>query len=185
MPRGIPNSRAQHTSEELADDLGVHDSYEHEDSVLDMMSPNADAMANAVRYIEPVTSLGFVFDKELPKELGGGMTSPEYEAFMQEPVEIKLHQSTDKNAPWAVFVGINGDNRWLPRGVALRIQRKFVERLAQSQERTFETKDNPDPAADVGKTVLSRQANPYEFSVLRDPNPKGRRWLANMLRQGS
>lgn len=183
MPRGIPNSRVEVTSHELADDLGVHDEHQLDDfNVLDMTAPNVDAMANAVRYIEPVSTLGFKFDTEGPN---GGRTSLEYERFMEEPVIIKLHQSTDKNAPWSVFVSVNNDSRWLPRGVPIKIQRKFVERLAQSQERTLQTVDNPDPAADVGKNVVTRQANPYEFSVMEDRNPKGRRWLAHMTRQGS
>lgn len=108
-----------------------------------------------------------------------------YEKFMLEPVVVRIHSTKDKNEPPLVFVGINGDNRWLPRNRAIKLPRKFVERLAQAQEMAFETKENKDMTVDNAMTISRSIAQAYEFSVLDDPSPIGRRWLARMVRSGS
>lgn len=109
----------------------------------------------------------------------------EYEAFMHEPIVIRIHETKDKNEPPLVFVAVNGDGRWLPRDKNVRIPRKLVERLAQAQEMTFVTKDESDPSAEVMKRTVRRNAASYSFSVLHDPNPRGRRWLQRVTREGS
>lgn len=108
----------------------------------------------------------------------------EYEAFMQEPLVIRIHTTNDKNAPPSVYVGLNGEGGWLPRGQKIRVKRKFVERLAQSQSASFQTKNNPDPNADEGTYVQRSSGQEYPFEVLHDPSPKGHRWLARVTRQG-
>jgi hypothetical protein len=112
-------------------------------------------------------------------------TLAETEAFMQEKIGIELHQTTDKNAPLGAEVGINGEMVWIPRGVKVLIPRKFVERLAQSQVRSYKQVDNPNRDADDGKLTRSATGTDYAFSVLHDPNPKGKQWLTRMTRQGS
>jgi len=108
----------------------------------------------------------------------------EAESFMNEPLVIQIHTTNDKNAPPSVYVGLNGEGGWLPRGLKIRLKRKFVERLAQSQSASFQTKSNPDPHADEGTNVLRSSGQEYPFEVLQDPNPKGRAWLARVTRQG-
>ncbi len=108
----------------------------------------------------------------------------QYEAFMQEPVVIRIHETRDVNEPPLVFVGVNGDERWLPREKKLRLQRKFIERLAQAQEMAYKTSESRDPTADSMMETAKRKAASYSFSVLHDPNPNGRRWLARMAREG-
>lgn len=139
--------------------------------VVDLMTGNVAGMA----MIEPI-------DPDTFREFEN---QAQYEAFMAEPVVIRVHSTRDKNEPTKVFVGVNGDNRWLNRDLNYRVPRKFVERLAQAQERTYETKDNPDPTVDNAIKLLQRNAVSYSFSVLHDPNPHGRRWLNRMTRSGS
>ena len=111
-------------------------------------------------------------------------TTAEIEAFMQEELVIVLHKSTDKNAPPKVPVGVNGETAWLPRDTKIRLPRKFVERLARSQEATFRTDDNPDPRMDEGKVIRRTNGQVFPFQVLHDPSPRGPSWLAMVTRQG-
>lgn len=111
-------------------------------------------------------------------------TVEEAEAFMAELVDIEVHRSTDPNASPQVPVGVNGDKLWLPRGTPVRLPRKFVEVLARSQEASFRTDTNPDPQADEGKIIRRTNGQSFPFSVLRDPNPRGRAWLERVTREG-
>lgn len=111
-------------------------------------------------------------------------TTAENEAFMEELVVIEVHRSTDKNAVPQVPVGVNGDKIWIPRGLPVRLPRKFVGVLAQSQEAAFRTDDNPDPNADEGKVIRRTNGLVYPFSVIRDDNPRGRAWLERVTRGG-
>lgn len=108
----------------------------------------------------------------------------EAEAFMNEPLVIRVHTTNDKNAPPSVFVGLNGEGGWIPRGVKVRLRRKFVERLAQSQSASFSTQQKADPHADEGMEIKRTSGQEYPFEVLHDPNPKGRAWLARITREG-
>lgn len=111
-------------------------------------------------------------------------TSAEIEQFMQDELVIVIHRSTDKNASPKVPVGVNGEKAWLPRDVKIRIPRKFVERLARSQEATFSTDDNPDPRMDEGKLIRRTNGQVFPFQVLHDPSPRGPAWLARVTREG-
>lgn len=111
-------------------------------------------------------------------------SAPEIEKFMQDELVIVIHKSTDKNAVPRVPVGVNGEVAWLPRDTKIRIPRKFVERLARSQEATFRTDDNPDPRMDEGKIIRRTNGQVFPFQVLHDPSPRGAAWLQRVTREG-
>jgi hypothetical protein len=111
-------------------------------------------------------------------------TIVEIEKFMQDELVIVIHKSTDKNAVPRVPVGVNGEVAWLPRDVKIRIPRKFVERLARSQEATYRTDDNPDPRMDEGKIIRRTNGQVFPFQVLHDPSPRGAAWLQRVTREG-
>jgi len=108
----------------------------------------------------------------------------EYEKFMADMLVIVIHDTTDKNASPYVPVGVNGQMLWLPRSRKIRIPRRFVERLAQSQETAYQTVRNPDISADEGMLTKHRTGQPYPFAVVFDPSKFGERWLARMMREG-
>jgi hypothetical protein len=159
--------RIQHTSADFLDDTAA----EVMNQPLDMMASNV-AQATLVGRLDPITV------REMKEQA-------EYEAFMETPVVIEINETTDVNAPPQVYVAVNGDGRWLPRGVPVRLQRKFVERLAQAQEMRFSTVNNKDPDSDQGMKILRKTAQSYGFSVIQDNHPLGRRWLMRMQRSGS
>ncbi len=165
--RPAQKPRIQHTSADFLDDSTA----ELHQQPIDMMQSNV-AQATLVGRLDPITV------REM-KEIA------EYEAFMESPVTIEINETTDVNAPPQVFVGVNGDARWLPRGVPVRLQRKFVERLAQAQEMRFSTVNNKDQDSDQGMKILRKTAQSYGFSVIQDNHPLGRRWLMRMQRSGT
>lgn len=109
----------------------------------------------------------------------------EYEKFMQEPVVIKIHKTTDKNEPPTVGLGCNGMQIYVPRERPVRLPRFFVENLARSQERIYRTERNPDPNADEGMFTKRHSGASFPFSVLKDDNPKGRAWLARVTHESA
>lgn len=162
MAKTISPQRAQPEvyASELVDD---------DERVLDMMHGNAADLLT--RAMDPINEREF---KDIV----------EYEAFMAEGVTIMIHKTTDKNAPWVVPVGVNGDIRYFPRDVRMRVPRKFVEVLAKAQEEQLKTVQNRDHESDNAMTTTRQSASSYGFSVLHDPNPAGGRWLRRVTRQG-
>ncbi len=109
----------------------------------------------------------------------------EAEKFYNERLDIEVNQTNDKNAPPFAEAGVNGHMVWFPRGVRINgVPRKFVEALARSQDTTFKTQQVRDPNADNQMQTLRNRATCYGFSVLRDPNPRGRAWLERVMREG-
>lgn len=147
-----------------------------EPPVLDLMNSNVAAFIGRGADIEVISEREFGNDPE-------GML--QYEKFMQDPIVIVIHATGDKTASPTPFIGVNGDQRWLPREIPIRLQRKFIERLAQSQEMHFTTEANPDPRADTGMLTKSRNVAAYGFSVEHDPaGDLGKRWLRRVTRGG-
>lgn len=161
MPRGIPNSSSKevHSVDFMADaDAGPQ-------------AIDYEVLRTGARQIETVTEREFESVKEM-------------EAFMNERVTIVVHKTADKNESPRVPVGLNGEIVWLPRDIPVRIPRRLVGVLAQSQEASFSTDDNPNPNADEGKIITRRKAMATQFSVMHDPNPLGAAWLRRAIREG-
>lgn len=106
----------------------------------------------------------------------------EHEQFMEEMVLICIPATSDVNEPWVVPVGINGDTRWLQRDKKYMIERKFLECLTRFNYR-YTMDRNPDPNATEGYSPRTHASNNYMFTVLWDPNPRGRAWLERMFRE--
>ena len=175
----------------------VFDSEADSEVVLDMMSTGANS-TQMMRFMEVVTAREFEYESITERRRDASTNnvidienpgrSLAYEAFMQEPVTISINESADEKAAPVVYVCVNGDERWLPRGVPLRLQRKFVEILAQSNERRFMTgKINASDDTDNERPVKSKLTQGTPFAVLKDSNPDGRlarRWLLRVTKQG-
>lgn len=107
-------------------------------------------------------------------------TVVEMEQFMHEEIVIRIHPTGDKSAPPVVAVGCNGEHVWLPRGRAISIPRKFVENLAR-YETAYTTERSRDPNSDEGMVQRSAANQPFPFTVISDPHPKGRAWLERIM----
>ncbi len=130
---------------------------------------------------------------DIIEKVGGESISPAYREklamlkFMEEPLEIMLHESIDPNAEQFIFCAVNGEGAgphkmpWLPRGVPVTVKRKHVERLARAKPISLSTFDTTDATGALAKGIRSRRALAYPFSVIHDQNPKGPAWLKGVL----
>jgi hypothetical protein len=100
------------------------------------------------------------------------------EAFMNEMVEILVHTTTDENAPPMVLLNVNGTNQPIPRGVPVKVRRKYVEVLARCKETKYRQPDRDMMNPEQGNEMLGRTGQVYPFQLVSDPNPKGPAWLA-------
>ena len=120
--------------------------------------------------IEPITG-----NKDFTKEI-------QDEAFMNEPVVIRVYPTTDANAsPYAV-VSVNGDRCVIGRDVNTQVKRKHVEVLARMKETRYSQNLNPNSNGEVTTDALrGHTALAYPFLVVRDDNPKGMAWIDHIL----
>lgn len=105
-------------------------------------------------------------------------------AFMEEPLEIFVHESTDPNAEPIVYVGVNGRTQYFVRGQVQTVKRKFVEKLARCKVTRYSQQyikdgNGADAIKNIPHTSLA-----YPFSVVHDPNPRGAAWLRKVLAEG-
>lgn len=102
-------------------------------------------------------------------------------AFMEEPVDVMVHESTDPNAEPLVDTYCNGTPQRFVRGQTQTVKRKFVEILARAKQTSIQTRT--DITSDsVFNRVNKHTALRYPFSVVSDSNPKGVAWLQSVLR---
>lgn len=101
-------------------------------------------------------------------------------AFMEEPIKVIVHDSADLNAEPIVELNVNGINQYIIRGQEQVIKRKYVEVLARA--RRVATKTVTGVQGDrVVNQVSQHSAVRYPFSVIEDPNPRGRAWLKGLM----
>lgn len=113
-------------------------------------------------------------------------------AFYEEELDIVILDSPDPNPEPYVFVAVNGRgpmpgpiglSPWCPRNRPLKMARKYVEVLAQAKPINYRTVETLDSEGYKTTVLRGTTALRYPFQVLRDPNPRGPRWLAEMLRR--
>ena len=101
-------------------------------------------------------------------------------AFLEEKVDVMVHESTDPNAEPIVQTAVNGINQFFPRGHVVTCKRKFVEVLARAKVTSFQTKVIHEDG-NVYNRLNKQTGLRYPFSVVRDDNPKGPTWLKGVL----
>jgi hypothetical protein len=101
-------------------------------------------------------------------------------AFLEEKVDVLVHESTDPNAEPIVPTAVNGVNQFFPRGQVVTCKRKFVEVLARSKVESFKTKVIHEDG-NVYNRMERQRGYRYPFSVVRDDNPKGHAWLKSVM----
>jgi len=100
--------------------------------------------------------------------------------FLEEPVSIMVHESTDPNDEPVPFVGVNGRNQFFVRGKIQTVKRKFVEALARAKRTRYRTQILKNEG-NVRQKLVPATALRYPFSVMEDVNPNGGAWLKKVL----
>ena len=106
-------------------------------------------------------------------------------AFLEEPVEIFLHESTNPNEEPVVFLQVSGEpaqpgNPYLIRGKQYTVKRKFVEQLVRAKTVSYSQPFKGELNDNVN-SMRPHIAMRYPFSVVRDANPKGGKWLSQLM----
>lgn len=103
-------------------------------------------------------------------------------AFMEEKVVVQVSTTTDKNAEPLPAVYVNGVAQFFPRGQNITCKRKFVEGLARSKPEMVNTDMTVQSlGAEPQNRVLRTSALRYPFHVVHDANPRGAKWLEQLL----
>lgn len=126
-----------------------------------------------------------VIDKKYADEL----------AFMEMPVKIRLHPSSDVNAIASFEVRVNGkggeilvggrwfERTWLPVGEEIIIKRKYLEVIARAKIDSIRTPKMESLAEHPDNRPSRFTSAVNSFSVIEDKSPRGAAWLTDILRR--
>lgn len=110
-------------------------------------------------------------------------------AFLEQPVTIRIHGTTDDNAEQMIFCQVNGQGAgpngipYLPREIEVTIKRKFVEVLARARPVKVKHSERFNPESGERESVLNTKSSLlYPFDVVKDSD-QGRAWLAGIITQ--
>ena len=107
-------------------------------------------------------------------------------AFMEEPIEVIVAESTDERAENPIFTAVNGVTQFFWRGQPQTVKRKYIEVLARAKQTDVRTNvmqqhAGAEPINRIDKTTALK----YPFQIISDPSGrKGSDWLKRILAQG-
>lgn len=104
-------------------------------------------------------------------------------AFMEEPVEVVVAETTDKNANPFPEVWNDGRVQRFVRGQPITVRRKFVEVLARAKKTSYTQEKYKDAEGTDTYRNIPHTGLEYPFAVIRDSD-KGRAWLKSVLAEG-
>ena len=102
-------------------------------------------------------------------------------AFMEEPIEVIVAESADKNAQPIVESWCNGRSQFFVRGQQQTVKRKFVAVLAQAKTVSYTQQEYRDHNGALAIRNIPHKALQYPFTVVYDPSPKGVAWLRETI----
>ncbi len=123
-----------------------------------------------------------------PPELErASVVGPEWAAemrFMEEPVTVMVHESTEQYAEDPVRVFNNGVGQAFRRGEQVTVKRKYVYALAKARPISYSQDVHINQCnGEVVQRMQPRRALKYPFSVIHDANPDGGAWLKKVLQE--
>lgn len=104
-------------------------------------------------------------------------------AFNEEYVEVLVHDTNDAMAEPIVEIRNNGTLQMFPRGMVVKCRRKYLEGLVRSKPVIY---GNVEYVREDGSRAVKypqKTSLRYGFQVVRDDNPRGRKWLATIMAQ--
>lgn len=110
------------------------------------------------------------------------MDAIELEKFMNEVLVIVAHHDNQEGALDVINPCVNGINQPIIRGAQQKVKRKYVEVLARARSTKYHQRqmDAGDPSSLL---MVPNSKMYYPFTVISDPNPKGREWLEAITRE--
>ena len=101
-------------------------------------------------------------------------------AFMEEPVTVHVHDTTDPTAVPIPPVWNDGRSQFFIRGQDQVVKRKFIEVLARCKRTIYSQEKYTDGVGNEAYRQIPHTALLYPFSVVED-TAKGRAWLKAIL----
>jgi len=126
------------------------------------------------------------FIEPVPEEALRNTEKLEKLRFMQDELLIIVHdvaQDDDKRTP-LVDLEVNGKHQFVLRGQEQKVRRCYVEVLARMKRTSIKTENPKDGNGDVRNLVIPTTGLREPFSVIHDPDPRGKAWLHEVLAQG-
>lgn len=106
-------------------------------------------------------------------------------AFLEQEVTVELSEGTDIDAEKFVFLSINGVGpgpnglQWVPRGVPVKMKRKFLEVLAKARQVKYKNHEQTNNEGVQESFQKARSADIYPFTIIEDTR-EGIEWLRNL-----
>ncbi len=107
----------------------------------------------------------------------------ETELFMAEKITVIVQDSADETDSEIVETWVNGRVQRFLRGKAQLVKRCYVEALARAKRTTYRQTLDERAGEQEFNQMRPHHTLAYPFTVLEDPNPKGRAWLLSVLAQ--
>lgn len=104
--------------------------------------------------------------------------------FNNEPVRIRILDTSEPNAQQVFQINVNGPPDWLfERGKEYTIPRYVLETIARAKPVNYRNEEYIDDDGILKVRWPSRTGARVPFDVIEDKNPMGRAWLRSILAQ--
>lgn len=103
-------------------------------------------------------------------------------AFMEEPVTVVVHESTNPTDEPMPCVWNDGKPQRFMRGQEMTVKRKYIEVLARQKKTTYTQRKEKDENGDDTYIQVPHTALLYPFAVVNDTQ-KGRDWLKSIMQE--
>jgi len=103
--------------------------------------------------------------------------------FNEEMITIKVATTTDLNAEQVFEINVNGRLEFFRRGETKTVKRYIVDHMLRMKETRYTQREIMDEEGIRQIVNVPHTALKYDFSVIRDDNPRGNDWLKWTLAQ--
>lgn len=104
-------------------------------------------------------------------------------AFNEDILTIIVARGREKHAPTMHDPKVNGVPFWIRCDVPQNVPRKYVEVLLRSQPMDVQTRVDDGPDGQPINRIERSQAGAFALTIIKDPSPKGRDWMAKVMRE--
>lgn len=106
-------------------------------------------------------------------------------AFMNEPIEIRIAETTDPQAERIFEINVNNDLQVFSRGETKTVKRYIVDRLMRMKQTRYTQKEIIDGEGIKQIVNVPHTSIKYDFAVTRDDSPHSKAWQrATLAEQG-
>lgn len=103
--------------------------------------------------------------------------------FMEEPVKIYIHPTSDKLAPAMFSISVNGIEEIFRYGETKTVKRKFVEGIMRAKPVNFKNEEYTTSEGLRSVRWPTSTGLRYNFSIVEDKNPVSDAWMKATLAQ--